>query len=234
MEDVEIWKKHPLSHYLISNIGRVKNPKTGKLIKCFVNKHGYCVVAKRVTKRSRGIHRAMMEAFFGVIPDNLVVNHKDGNKLNNTLSNLEVVTSSYNTQHAYASGLAKGRQGEDHHSNKITEPELLEMYQLFELGYNNDYIGDKFNLHSRYVSLVRHGKRWKHIYDREDKVFPKSFTTGAYSIAKIVEAWELIKSGCINKKIADTLEMEPSCISRLRSGGLWKDFIDFYESRLTQ
>lgn len=234
MEDVEIWKKHPLSHYLISNIGRVKNPKTGKLIKCFVNKHGYCVVAKRVTKRSRGIHRAMMEAFFGVIPDNLVVNHKDGNKLNNTLSNLEVVTSSYNTQHAYASGLAKGRQGEDHHSNKITEPELLEIYQLFELGYNNDYIGEKFNLHSRYVSLVRHGKRWKHIYDRENKVFPKSFTTGAYSIGKIVEAWELIKSGLINKKIADTLEMEPSCISRLRSGGLWKDFIDFYESRLTQ
>lgn len=233
MEDVEIWKKHPLTHYLISNIGRVKNPKTGKLIKCFVNAHGYLVVAKRVTTRARGVHRAMMEAFFGVIPENLVVNHKDGNKLNNILSNLEVVTVSYNTQHAYDMGLSKGRRGEDNHGSKITEAELLEMYQLFELGYNNDYIGEKFNLHSRYISLVRHGKRWEHVYKREGKVFPKSFTVGAYSIVKIVEAWEMIKAGLINKKIADTLQMEASCISRLRSGGIWKDFVDFYEARLT-
>lgn len=231
MEEVEIWKKHPLSEYLISNIGRVKNPATGKIIKCFVNKAGYMVVAKRVTTKARGLHRAMMEAFFGVIPENLVVNHKDGNKLNNVLSNLEVVTVQYNTQHAYAMGLAKGRQGELHHSNKIDENDLLEMYQLFELGYNNDYISEKFGLHSRYVSLIRHGKRWEHIYKREGKVFPKSFTVGVYPITKIVESWEMLKEGYTNKEVSDAVGIEPSSISRLRSGKLWKDFIEFYESR---
>lgn len=231
MESVEIWKKHPLSKYLISSLGNVMNPDTGKPIKCFVNKAGYRVVAKRVTKGSRGVHRAMMEAFFGLIPENLVVNHIDGNKLNNTLSNLEVVTSGYNTKHAYELGLAKGRQGESHHSNKITEDQLLEMYQLFELGYNNDYVGDQFGLHSRYVSLIRHGKRWEHIYKRENKIFPKSFTVGAYSLSKIVEAWEMLKQGHTNKVVSDAVGIEASCVSRLRSGNLWKDFIDFYENK---
>lgn len=233
MQDIEVWKKHPLSHYLISNKGRILNPHTNTYVKPYISQAGYALVAKRITKGSRSLHRAMMEAFFGLIPENLVVNHKDGNKLNNILSNLEIVTHAYNTQHAYATGLAHGRRGEDHHSNKVTEEDVLSMYAMFEMGLNNDYVAEKFNLHSRYVSLVRHGKRWEHVYNRVGKTFPRSFTIGAYTLTQVAEAIELLKlSDISNINISKQTGIEVSNISRLRHGKIWQDFVKFYESKI--
>jgi len=68
--------------------------------------HGYL----RVTfQRSGGLsqvmaHRLVWVVFRGDIPDGLQINHKDGNKRNNSPDNLEVVTPAENIQHSYRSG----------------------------------------------------------------------------------------------------------------------------------
>lgn len=229
--ELEIWKPHPTSGYMVSNTGRIINPKTDYELKPTLGERGYYKISTGVC-RAGHVHCAVIEAFVGLIPKGMHVNHIDGIKTNNHLSNLEIVTPSQNTIHAYAMGLATGKKGEDNAGAKVTEEQVLQMYDLFELGYNNDYIADKFDLHSRYVSLIRHGRRWTWLYARVGKTFPKSFSNGAYTLTKIIEAWELIKSGYINKQVSEATGIEASAVSRLRSKQLWKDFIDFYESRL--
>jgi len=51
----------------------------------------------------RRVHRVVVEAFIGTIPDGLEVNHKDRNKHNNDVSNLEIVTRRENIIHYHKS-----------------------------------------------------------------------------------------------------------------------------------
>lgn len=228
---MDVWKPHPVSGYLVSNTGKIINPKTGYELKPTLGSRGYYKIGTYVCS-SGHVHTAVVEAFIGLVPKGMCVNHIDGVKTNNNLSNLEIVTYSENTKHAIRTGLAKVRKGEDVSTAKVTKDQVLQIYDLFSLGYNNDYIGEKFGLHPRYVSLLRHGKRWTWLYEEIGKIFPKSFSQGAYPLSLIVEAWELIKEGSLrNIDISQKLGIEASCISRLRSGQMWKDFIDFYESR---
>lgn len=89
--------------------GRVLSPGRGS--------HGYMTVALQDNGRKKSccIHRLVAENFLGT-EDGKEVNHKDGNKLNNKLSNLEWVTRKENTIHAYSTGLAKS--GKEHASCK--------------------------------------------------------------------------------------------------------------------
>lgn len=71
----------------------------------YTSSNGY----KRVTlnRKSEYVHRIIYETFYNKITKGLVVNHKDGNKTNNISSNLEAITYSENTKHAYNTGLKK-------------------------------------------------------------------------------------------------------------------------------
>ena len=97
-------------YYKISNNGQIKNTKTNKNLTGDINSAGY----KRITlyspvKKRFFIHRLVAEHFCNK-PSNykeLVVNHIDGNKLNNDYKNLEFVTRSENDIHAFKLGLRK-------------------------------------------------------------------------------------------------------------------------------
>jgi len=98
---IEIWE--PLNNfYEISTLGRVKSKRKGKelILKSHTSPNGYEIVY--VTGEGlpgySTVHRLMAKAFLGLTEDNkhLVVNHKDGNKRNNSLDNLELCTQSHN------------------------------------------------------------------------------------------------------------------------------------------
>lgn len=90
------------------------------------------------------------------------VNHKDGNKLNNHISNLEWISQAENCSHAVEIGLMD-RKGSKHPLSKINEKEVLEMRRLFGLGYTHQKIADIFNICRPNVSMIVSRKRWKHI-----------------------------------------------------------------------
>lgn len=104
----EVWKdiKDYEGYYQISNYGRLKSFKVdskGKIMK-LTNKYGdylsIVLQGKGKPKRSVRIHRLVAEAFIPN-PDNLPeINHKDGNKQNNKVDNLEWVTHRENTVHS--------------------------------------------------------------------------------------------------------------------------------------
>lgn len=99
----EQWKQYPFDpDYLVSNYGNIKGPK-GHILKGGINNAGY----KRIGLYHNGqaifkfVHRMVMETFAPCENmNNLIVNHKDGNKLNNHLNNLEWCTQEENAIHA--------------------------------------------------------------------------------------------------------------------------------------
>lgn len=112
-------------HYEVSDQGRVKRISTGKALKANVNTNKYKSVSLSVggVVKPHRIHRLVAIAFLGP-QDGLVVNHKDGDKGNNKLSNLEWCTYSDNHKHAFrvlgkaAPTSMKGRFGSDHNRSK--------------------------------------------------------------------------------------------------------------------
>lgn len=102
----EIWKlvaDYP--NYSVSNYGRVRNNKTGYILKPLEVGFGYVVVelCNKNGPKSKKIHRLVAEAFLPNPDKKPQVNHIDGNKKNNRLDNLEWVTASENMKHSYDS-----------------------------------------------------------------------------------------------------------------------------------
>jgi len=107
--------------YRVSNLGEVqtrapigvsKTLTKWRIRKTSISRHrsvrgGYESVGLVLNKKEtrRYIHRLVFEYFVKPIPFGFFINHKDGNKLNNSLENLEIVTAKENTRHAIMSGL---------------------------------------------------------------------------------------------------------------------------------
>jgi hypothetical protein len=129
----EIWKDiDGLAGYSVSNTGKVKfNERLRKLV---LNHKGYPCAQLR--KKKVYIHRAVACAFIPN-PNNLpTVNHIDGDKQNNHVSNLEWASYSYNLQHSYDIGIRKapkamlGKFGYQSHTGKEVIAYNLEGQQI--------------------------------------------------------------------------------------------------------
>ena len=96
-----------LDHKNFRNNGRLDNRK-GKILKPKLDKYGYktIVLSKNGKRHNYTIHRLVAKAFIPN-PNNLPqVNHKDGDKLNNNIENLEWCTCKENQKHKWKNGLA--------------------------------------------------------------------------------------------------------------------------------
>jgi len=97
--------------YYITKEGNVYSKKTGDLVlmKYHVSTHGYKALRLMLNKKSKMqfIHRLIALAYIENPNNKPCVNHIDGNKLNNDISNLEWVTYSENNKHAFDTGLKK-------------------------------------------------------------------------------------------------------------------------------
>ena len=105
---MEIWKdiKDYEGYYQISSEGNVRNVKTQQIPKGDTNNLGYRRVTLYTPVRKRFfIHRLVALHFCEGYSEELVVNHKDGNKQNNNYLNLEWVTHSENDLHAFSINL---------------------------------------------------------------------------------------------------------------------------------
>lgn len=99
--------------YEISTFGNVRRKTTGRTLKKEIS-YGYYRVslAKPGMKNSSEhelVHRLVASAFIPNINNKNIVNHKDGNKLNNNAANLEWVTQKENVKHAFETGLRESK-----------------------------------------------------------------------------------------------------------------------------
>lgn len=113
---------------------------------------------------SESVHRLVIQTFVWEIPKWMFVNHKDWNKHNNNLSNLEIVTPSQNSRHALETWLYKAPRWEKTWKNKITEAQVLEIYKKVKSWMSNVDIWKEFNIDHRTVSQIKKWQRWSYLH----------------------------------------------------------------------
>lgn len=127
-----------------------------------VTKFGYATCLLSINKKYKHhfVHVLVALHFIGPKPsDRHQVNHKDCNKLNNKVDNLEWVTRSENLKHAYRNGLMC-QKGEHHATVKLDNKKVLHIYNS-KLGAK--HISKMYNVCEATIYNIRSGVSWGHI-----------------------------------------------------------------------
>lgn len=145
--------------YMVSSDGQVKSleryvPHKGvlrlvkeRILKPSTDKDGYKIVIlqKLKDKKTFKIHRLVAIHFIG--HSDLVVNHKDTNKSNNSISNLEFTTTKENNLHARKNIKFNLMKGESHYNFKLTKEIKDQIKEMKKSRVPNKVIAEKFNIH---------------------------------------------------------------------------------------
>lgn len=186
MSENVIWKAINLdgveSTYDISNTGQVRNRETDELRSLMISNTGYyrVILYRHGIEYPRSVHRLVAE-YFVSNPDpmqNTVVDHKDGNKLNNHYTNLEWVTPKENKRRAVELGLDNPRHGHqlsgsDSGVSKHTEMDAHLACMLLEQGLSNKIIADLIEVDTEFVRTLRRGTAWIDIVKMYDVPLPE-------------------------------------------------------------
>lgn len=153
--------------YLIGTDGTVWSKRRNKFIAQRLDKDGYPRVNLYEGTRVQTvrIHRLLALAFIKNDDPEIKkeVNHIDGNKANNELSNLEWVTSSKNQKHAYEKGLQKGQKGESNGRAKHKEKDVITVCEMLSEGYGNAQIRDITGYSLSFIENIKYGLAWTYL-----------------------------------------------------------------------
>lgn len=115
-------------------------------------------------KKTFRVHRLVMMAFNPQEnSDSLEVNHIDGNKKNNHLSNLEWCTSRENQKHAYKIGLQKSQKGISKPIRRLSKEEVLQIHRYRKEGLSYKAIAEKVNTSTSNIAKIVKGKTWSSV-----------------------------------------------------------------------
>lgn len=175
--------------------------------------------------RMKSVHRLIAEAFIPNPENKRTVNHKDGDKHNNTYSNLEWATYQENSQHSCDTGLNPKQKGDSNGMSKISEEECIQLIIEMLEGANNNELAKKYKLHSRYISLIRGKKRWKHLWENtfKNKSPDVSYTRSdkELDIDTQIIIINRIKNGEMLKSLSIEYSIDPSTLSRVKNNKTW-------------
>ena len=210
MNEKEICIDGQPTGYRIRDNGEVVG-KYGRLLKERYCPSGYVQLALRFNGRYVYVylHRAVYQAFVGEIPKGIEINHKDGNKLNNDISNLELSTRVENVNHSWEYGLSykhdphmkhnieKELEKEfpknvienickDMENHKLTYYEIAAMYKCKPSMVQNIASGKLWPEISTKYDIAGRFKRRRKMYKERDEMIRKYIDEGlnATEIAK--------------------------------------------------
>ena len=149
--------------YRVSNTGRVFSDKHGdrKELSPTADRGDYVYVTlfKNQQSKKKYLHILVANAF---LKDDKPlgkpeVNHKNGNKSNNRVGNLEWKSGSSNTQHAFDTGLATKPKGELNGKSKLTRKQVNKIKKSKSTLHK---LADLYDMSAAGISYIKNGKRW--------------------------------------------------------------------------
>lgn len=171
--------------YDVSNLGRIRNARNGKVRVLTPNKLGYptiCLTKAKCKARLFRVHRLVAIAFIPNPENKPHINHIDGNSSNSNVNNLEWCTHVENMEHAKHMGLFKGKKGSSNNRAIMTEDMVLKSGILREQKMSYIKIAyillQEFNvkISPQAINNALLGKNWSHlklknfrVYEEENK-----------------------------------------------------------------
>lgn len=147
--------KLTINDYEITKDGKVINKRNGKVVKPQPNGKGYLRVS--IGGKLQFVHRLVAEKYIPNPQNKEQVNHKDGNKWNNSVDNLEWTTNDENRKHAVKNRLHLC--GEDCPWSVLTKSDVEFIRSNHGMTINE--LCEKFNVHRSTISGILHYRTWK-------------------------------------------------------------------------
>lgn len=124
-------------------------------------------------------------------------------------------------------------KGETNGMSKITESDVIGIYSLIKQGRTNSYISNIYNIHDRYVSLVRHGKRWAHLFDKHFEKSIKSETIKDLD-KKLLVLKDLSVDGVNISEVGRRYGFDIGTLNRVKHRKLWLNIWEIYNKQQAQ
>lgn len=208
-------------YYYISDKGRVYsnqvNNGQGGIKETAISRVGYervSLMRYYAPMLNMGVHRVEMLVFQPIIgSENLQVNHINGNKLNNEITNLEWCTDQENKIHAFATGLMKPLRGEESGASTHTEAQIRKICEGLEKGLSIEdctiYAGLENTTNNRkYVSRIKRKDVWAHIsceYNIPEELYGSQ---PFFSNDEIHQIASMMESGMKDREIVERMRPE--------------------------
>lgn len=177
---------------------------------------------KDKTTKDYFVHRLVAMLYLPNPENKPIVNHKDGNKHNNALYNLEWVTSKENAVHAVEIGLRK--KGAEAPNAKITADQVHEICKMLSEGYRVKDIKDKFGICGSSVSMIKAKKQFVDIASQY--VFPEKKKMLSPETVKWI--WHSLKAGKTAKQIIADYHgnLSRALIYNIKTGKAYSEITD--------
>lgn len=223
----EVFKKY--FDYIVSNNGKVVSLKRKKqvLMKQCVNHKGYYFLSLYINNKKIHffVHRLVAIVFIPNLENKKQINHKNGNKKDNRVENLEWSTGQENMQHAFKNGLIKGNKGEKNGRSKIKEKTALKIKKMLETKSNTE-IKKELGVSIGTIIGIKSGNTWKHIPNTHLKSVVKKANGEKHPKAKLKEKdvkkiKKMIKKGLSNTDISKMYGVHRVTISAIKTGKTW-------------
>ena len=224
------------THYCVSSYGRVKNMKSGKILKPRPHTSGYLQVSLYYNDKEYRyyIHRLVLQTYNPIKnSDKFQVNHINGNKKYNYVGNLEWCNNSENQLHAIKLGLKKIKYGEDVGRSKYTNDEIENICKLLSQGYSTDYIMSTVNIYDRdLISDIRNGRRWQTISNKycftSGVLIGENNPSAKYNNSDAIIVCTMLESGNRIVDIHNKTGYSKDFISKIKRRKNWKHISDKY------
>lgn len=163
----ESWVKIDDYFYEVSNLGNIRSSITGKLKSKNKHKSGYVSVSLWKDNKEKRVlvHRLVAKYFIGEI-SGMEVNHKNFNKEDNSVFNLEIITKIENVNHAKIGKRFKGNikaKGESNPSCKLTTETVLAIRLDKKNGLSKKELLAKYPIKKSQLWNITSGKSWYHV-----------------------------------------------------------------------
>jgi len=134
----------------------------GKTLRQNPSSNGYMMVNVKYkgVRTNKTVHSILAETFIvkGKMPKDRCVNHKDGVKSNNNISNIEVVSYAENLKHAHVNGL-NNSIGETHYMAKATTNDIAKIREMYKNGVMQKDIAKIYNMKQPAISAIVNYKK---------------------------------------------------------------------------
>ena len=156
-----------LSRLVNSPVAGGERMHRGRVMKHLIVK-GYPAIqsSRNGIRKTIYVHRMIAELFIPRIQGKDCVNHKDGNKENFKIDNLEWCTHLENMQHAYRTGLAKAPiigPGEKCPASKLNDKKVSDIKSMLLSGKTHLSIAKIYGVSKGCIGYISRGETWSHV-----------------------------------------------------------------------